>query len=851
MSSCHTFRPVPGQCGPRGRGPLPAPPFDPQDYWATRKLVSSLFGTLETSKLDKADVVDPSSATEDGKAADAKKTQEELDRVLGVASGALALAESKEDKLSGQQLEAVNSGIDADKVAKIVRNESAISAEVSRATTEEARLQALINAIKTFDAVVADSLPVPLEQYSKKLYLVPSTNPETRNVKDEFICVKIEDVWKWEQVGSTAITIEFDDAPTEGSQKAARSGGIWSWVKSLLPRWLTSDYAEPATVESVAKKADQSALAAHIMDSSNPHGVTADQIGAVPLVEDKNGDKTAVTIGSRKSGEPVGLGSLANGGDTTASGDFSHAEGRRTTASGHFSHAEGNLTTASGNYSHAEGYLSQTKKGDAHAFAWNGDNSKTEDDPYKSHGPGTFNINPIGGLDGFYIGDRKFSEILANKADKTTPYADGNLAALTADGNLADSGKNASDFAPAVEGGYLPLNVGGTVNGDTTFIGSLYAGPLGDILGVTHDAGYLYKHDSVKWYYGGYDKEDANEIAVKGDISGLASSKADKTIPSKWGNLSALAEDGNLIDSYIDMQDLALKNQVNWMADSDSGFSSGHGDGFFFNIENGEQRLAVLKGRVIVDRDGKDAGERSVAMLGDINSATRGKADRASLAPEYSATSAYSVGPFVYYGGNIYQCKTAIADGGEAWNAEHWELRKLDDFFTESNSLLTGTIDAEVISKGTAPDAHLEAPTDERLKLVLADNSVAYDSAKALPYKLTSVIGDRVIATMTLTAASTDITLPTIAANDTTVKDFILDVTNAYAVEGVATDAGINIPRTDFKLVTRDGESLTDVTTVKAGKSAFLCFTQKAPVVVGGTTYPCWCVIQLPFGDPS
>ena len=178
-------------------------------------------------------------------------------------------------------------------------------------------------------------------------------------------------------------------------------------------------------------------------------------------------------------------------------------------------------------------------------------------------------------------------------------------------------------------------------------------------------------------------------------------------------------------------------------------------------------------------------------------------------------------------------------------------VAKLSDFFTESNSLLTGTIDAEVISKGTAPDAHLEAPTDEHLKLILADNSVAYDSAKALPYKLTSVIGDRVIATMTLTAASTDITLPTIAANDTTVKDFILDVTNAYAVEGVATDAGINIPRTDFKLVTRDGESLTDVTTVKAGKSAFICFTQKSPVVVGGTTYPCWCVIQLPFGDPS
>lgn len=67
-------------------------------------------------------------------------------------------------------------------------------------------------------------------------------------------------------------------------------------------------------------------------------------------------------------------------------------------------------------------------------------------------------------------------------------------------------------------------------------------------------------------------------------------------------------------------------------------------------------------------------------------------ATEASLAPEYSPSSAYAVGAFVYHDGNIYQCKTAIADGGEAWNAAHWELRKLDDFFTNSNSSLVGTI---------------------------------------------------------------------------------------------------------------------------------------------------------------
>ena len=78
------------------------------------------------------------------------------------------------------------------------------------------------------------------------------------------------------------------------------------------------------------------------------------------------------------------------------------------------------------------------------------------------------------------------------------------------------------------------------------------------------------------------------------------------------------------------------------------------------------------------------------------DAANKDKADRASLAPEYSATSAYSVGAIVYHDGNIYQCTTAIAEGGEAWNAAHWQLMKLSDFFTGSNSLLTGTIDARI-----------------------------------------------------------------------------------------------------------------------------------------------------------
>lgn len=172
-------------------------------------------------------------------------------------------------------------------------------------------------------------------------------------------------------------------------------------------------------------KADRTELTTHVNNKANPHKVTADQVGAVPFVVDSRGNKTAVTIGSRKSGSSVGEGSLAAGLDVSASGPSSHAEGVETTAY-EGAHAEGFGTTAMGNYSHAEGQntiaiadgshasgiYSYTLRYHDYAYAWNGDGSKSENNPYTSHGYGTFNINPIGGVDGFYIGERTLSEII-------------------------------------------------------------------------------------------------------------------------------------------------------------------------------------------------------------------------------------------------------------------------------------------------------------------------------------------------------------------------------------------------------------------------------------------------------
>ena len=292
MSSCHTFRPVPGQCGPRGRGPLPAPPFDPQDYWATKKFVSSLFESIET-KIDKFDVVDPSAEAEAGKAADAKSTYEELTRILGVASDAQKLAESKADQsaleahvastnnphaVTAEQVGAytkdeINTRLDekADKATTVAgygitdaatKTEIAAKADLVGGKIPAAQLPSYVDDVLEYDTMSA----FPATGESGKIYVAKDTNLVYR--------------WSGTQYVEISPSPAFDNTVTETSQNGVKSSGIWSWVKSLLPQWLTRDYAEPATVASVTVKADKSALEAHVKNTNNPHGVTAEQVGA-------------------------------------------------------------------------------------------------------------------------------------------------------------------------------------------------------------------------------------------------------------------------------------------------------------------------------------------------------------------------------------------------------------------------------------------------------------------------------------------------------------------------------------------------------------------------------------------
>jgi hypothetical protein len=148
-----------------------------------------------------------------------------------------------------------------------------------------------------------------------------------------------------------------------------------------------------------------------------------------------------VTIGSRGAGK-VGVSSVANGVNVVASGDASHAEGAGSTASAYASHAEGGGTTASGTASHAEGSGSTASGAASHAegvdttasgyyshasgynsvasnvtaFAWQGSDGGYGESPYGSHGHGTFNLNPVGGLAGLWIGETNMAATLSGYA---------------------------------------------------------------------------------------------------------------------------------------------------------------------------------------------------------------------------------------------------------------------------------------------------------------------------------------------------------------------------------------------------------------------------------------------------
>lgn len=78
-------------------------------------------------------------------------------------------------------------------------------------TYTKAQVDALIAAVSQFSYEVVSSLPTASASTMHKIYLVPSAEPKTQNVKDEYITVRSGSAesytYAWEQIGSTAIDL--------------------------------------------------------------------------------------------------------------------------------------------------------------------------------------------------------------------------------------------------------------------------------------------------------------------------------------------------------------------------------------------------------------------------------------------------------------------------------------------------------------------------------------------------------------------------------------------------------------------------------------------------------------------
>ena len=102
-------------------------------------------------------------------------------------------------------------------------------------TYTKAEVQTLINAVKQFTYESVQVLPTASAETMNKIYLVPSSNPETQNVKDEFITVVTVDqgmtTYSWEQIGSTAVDLSgyYTSAQTDAAITNALNAALASY----------------------------------------------------------------------------------------------------------------------------------------------------------------------------------------------------------------------------------------------------------------------------------------------------------------------------------------------------------------------------------------------------------------------------------------------------------------------------------------------------------------------------------------------------------------------------------------------------------------------------------------------
>lgn len=150
--------------------------------------------------------------------------------------------------------------------------------------------------------------------------------------------------------------------------------------------------------------------------------------GAFYYDVDSDGNPTAVTLGSRYLPATYGVGpySFASGG-AAASGVGSFAMGAQSRATADGALAQGGSSLASRPGAVAMG--SHAEATNDYSFVWQGHRGGVApfgEGAYGSHGDGTYNIYPFGGVDGFWIGPQTLAQYVTSRissfVDPSQPF---------------------------------------------------------------------------------------------------------------------------------------------------------------------------------------------------------------------------------------------------------------------------------------------------------------------------------------------------------------------------------------------------------------------------------------------
>ena len=113
-------------------------------------------------------------------------------------------------------------------------------------TYTKTEVQQLIDAVKQFTYVSVAELPTASADTMNKIYLVPSTNPQTKNVKDEFITISVTGqgttTYSWEQIGTT--TVDLSGYSTTEQMNAAIANAIATALANYYTKSQTMTSAE-------------------------------------------------------------------------------------------------------------------------------------------------------------------------------------------------------------------------------------------------------------------------------------------------------------------------------------------------------------------------------------------------------------------------------------------------------------------------------------------------------------------------------------------------------------------------------------------------------------------------------